>query len=462
MEGKSGLFYEAVRVIREMREATNNTHPRFAVMENVVGMFSSKTNGQSDFLEVLHELIHLKDKTLSIPVPKGGWSTAGEIVGDGFSLGWRTFDAQFWGVAQRRRRCYIVIDFAGERAGEILFDETRLRGNPPQSGLAGQGAAGNTEAGAGGSVPLINKLVVFEPGAASRLGGSCWHDGVTCTLRAHMGDNQLAVAIENHPSKTYDVRQTSDGTINERTHAYETDTSRALDTGQGVPGSNHGGIAVVEPKAYGICSLASNSMQSKNPHSGIYEADTSRTLDCNGGNPSANQGGIAVVSIEGNGARPSHHGTGFSEDGVSFSLNCVEKHGVTYSMTTGSYTQICEEQVPTLQARDWKDAPVVARPQYIVRRLTPTECALLQGFPHDWCAGLETPKPSKEEIAFFYDVWETHRRITGESSTPKNRKQIVSWLRDPHSDSAEYKMWGNGVCINNVVFVLGGIAFYTQ
>jgi DNA (cytosine-5)-methyltransferase 1 len=58
-------------------------------------------------------------------------------------------------------------------------------------------------------------------------------------------------------------------------------------------------------------------------------------------------------------------------------------------------------------------------------------------------------------------VWETHRRITGESATPKSRKQIMQWLRDPYSDAAEYKMWGNGVCINNVVFVLGGIVAYS-
>jgi DNA (cytosine-5)-methyltransferase 1 len=166
--------------------------------------------------------------------------------------------------------------------------------------------------------------------------------------------------------------------------------------------------------------------------------------------------------LEGNGTRPSHKGSGFSEDGVAFTLNATEQHQVSYAMTTGCYTQVCEEQSPTLQARDYKDAPVVNQSRYVVRRLTPTECALLQGFPPWWCAGLETPEPAETDIAFWSEVWETHRRITETSSKPKSRNQIVKWLQDPHSDAAEYKMWGNGVALPCVFFVLSGIVYYTQ
>jgi len=618
---RSGLFYQIPRIIKEMQAATDNEYPKFAVLENVPGMYSSA--GGADFREVLNELIHIKDKTLSVPMPeKGKWGASGEIVGDGFSIGWRTLDAQFWGVAQRRRRCYIVVDFAGERAGEILFDESRLRGNPPAGGFPWQATAGNSAAGFGSPVRVLNdqggslmdysedvtgtlraqehghQPIVFEPGAASRVGSHLWQGEATGALRADMGDNQLAVVydargngngeivntitgdhsnrvtdytalavepktlkirsgcegggkgalVQNNRSatlstsndqtvfvpkpahsKTYDVRQTSDGTANARCHAYESGVSRALDCGCGMPGSNHGGIAVVEesvpkasgnsvpmaPTAFGIGAYNSNGMKSANPHCGIYEADTARTLDTSVPDPNKNAGGMAIVALdnkstkpgstnggrvvvfdgkqvtskqnrsnpqpgapchtlpssgadgaiiclEGNGSRPSHQGSGVSESGVSFSLNTVEQHGVAYVMTAGCFTQVCEEQSPTLQARDYKDAPVVNESQYIVRRLTPTECAMLQGFPPDWCAGLETPEPTEDDIAFWSEVWETHRIIKGTSSKPKTRNQIVKWLQAPHSDAAEYKMWGNGVALPCVVFVLGGIVSSTQ
>ena len=100
-----------------------------------------------------------------------------------------------------------------------------------------------------------------------------------------------------------------------------------------------------------------------------------------------------------------------------------------------------------------------AEPDYIVRRLTPTECARLQGFPDWWCSGLETAEPTQEDIAYWSEVFETHRRLMGTSSKPKTESQIIKWLQNPHSDSAEYKMWGNGCALPNVVFVLSGIVW---
>jgi DNA (cytosine-5)-methyltransferase 1 len=212
-------------------------------------------------------------------------------------------------------------------------------------------------------------------------------------------------------------------------------------------------------KVYGICSKDSNAMKSSNPHSGIYEAGTSRTLDQSGGNPSCNQGGIAVCvqgSMIGREDKNGPQGNGIN-DNVSFTLNTCDKHAVAYAMTTGEFTQVCREKCPCLQARDYKDPPVICRPQYIVRRLTPTECALLQGFPPGWCSGLETAVPSEDEIAFFAEVFETHRRICGTSTRPKSRNKIVKWLRNPYSDSAAFRMWGNGICLQCAIFVLNGI-----
>lgn len=262
----------------------------------------------------------------------------------------------------------------------------------------------------------------------------------------------------------------------------------------------------INPVAYGICAKDSNSMKSSNPKSGFYKADTTRCLDVNGGNPSCNQGGTAVVALEGNGSRPSHRGNGCSEENVSYTLNAVEQHGVaygldraafnqgrnalfdfavteeveptmvakgpgavaapTYSSSKASFfTETAEETANTLVATDYKDPPLVNDSdgmEYIVRRLTPTECARLQGFPDWWCSDLGTEHPSDAETYEWYKIFETYRRITGTSGKPKSDKQIRKFLKDPHSDSAEYKMWGNGVALPCVYFVLSGIAWATQ
>ena len=220
-------------------------------------------------------------------------------------------------------------------------------------------------------------------------------------------------------------------------------------------------------KVYGICSKQSHSMLSDNPKSGFYEADTSRCLDANGGNPSCNQGGMAVLALQGSmigrADKNGPQGSGVNED-VSFTLDAADRHAVAYCMTAGSYTQTLKEQSPTLMARDYKDPPVVneTEPEYIVRRLTPTECARLQGFPDWWCDNLGTENPTEEEIAFWTEVFETHRSVMGTASKPKSRNQIVKWLENPHSDSAEYKMWGNGVALPCVFFVLAGIAWAVE
>lgn len=99
---------------------------------------------------------------------------------------------------------------------------------------------------------------------------------------------------------------------------------------------------------------------------------------------------------------------------------------------------------------------------YIVRRLTPIECARLQGFPDWWCMDLATEELGDDEIAFWREVFETHRVVAGTSGKAKADAQIIKWLKDSHSDSAEYKLWGNGVALPCVHFVLAGIVYYAQ
>jgi DNA (cytosine-5)-methyltransferase 1 len=149
---RSSLFFEAVRIVKEMREATNGRKPRYIVWENVPGAFSS--NGGDDFRAVLQEIVGIKDRDAVIPGPprkgnKSVWSDAGLIMGDGYSVAWRVLDAQFWGVAQRRRRIYLVGDLEGERAGEILFEREGLPRNVEALFRERQRTAATAQEGAG-------------------------------------------------------------------------------------------------------------------------------------------------------------------------------------------------------------------------------------------------------------------------------------------------------------------------
>ena len=510
---RSGLFYEAVRIIKEMRCATNGKYPRYIVWENVPGAFSS--NKGEDFRCVLESVCRIADETVSVPsAPK--WQSAGSIVGDGYSVAWRVLDAQYWGVPQRRKRIYLVADFAGGSAGKILFESEGMSGYSAESFRSWQGAAADAGEGFGETGTFC-----LNDQGGQRMDLT---EDVTNTLRAE--SHHPPLVFENHSQDSrytgpLDVAQTVLSTFGTggNNQPFVVETPKTLKIRSGCEGGGKGPLIQDDKSAtlgcnndqtlfvttvFGICSKESNSMKSSNPHSGIYKAETSRTLDGNGGNPSCNQGGMAVVALEGNGARPSHKGSGYSEDNVSFTLNATEQHGVAYGIDRATYnmgqnaqfgiaveeeveptmvakgpgavahpvyttsknsyhTEAEEDVANTLVATDYKDPPTISEePYYIVRRLTPTECARLQGFPDWWCDDLGTVKPSDEELYYWYKVFETWRLATAPDSKPKTSKQIKKWLADPYSDSAEYKMWGNGVALPCVFFVLSGIVYYSQ
>ena len=148
---RSNLFFEAIRIIKEMRNATANEFPRFAVWENVPGAFSS--NGGDDFKAVIEAFCSVCQPDVSIPRSEGGgvWQPAGCVLGDGYSLAWRVYDAQYWGVPQRRKRIYLIADFRSERAGEILFEQDGVSGDSEPSKAPWQRTAGDAEGSAGGS-----------------------------------------------------------------------------------------------------------------------------------------------------------------------------------------------------------------------------------------------------------------------------------------------------------------------
>ena len=510
---RSSLFYEAVRIVKEMRCATDGRYPRYIVWENVPGAFSS--NKGADFQSVLEEVCSVKGYEID-PARPAKWPAAGEIVADDFSLAWRVFDAQYWGVPQRRKRIYLVADFAGGSAGKILFESEGVSGYTPQGFRPWQGAAGTFAEGAGasgcvclndqggsrmdvtedvaatlraenhGHPPCVMGAAGFCTEHSAQARGIGYEKETSPTLRA---GTVPAAVYENHSQDTrYTGPLETAPTVNAtygmggNNQPFVVETPKTLKIRSGCEGGGKGALiqdnksatlgcnndqALFVPKVYGICSKDSNAMKSDNPKSGFYEAETSRCLDANGGNPTCNQGGMAVVALQGSmigrADKNGPQGSGVNE-GVSFTLDAADRHAVAYCMTTGTYIQALEEQSPTLMARDYKDPPVVneTEPEYIVRRLTPTECARLQGFPDWWCARLETDEPTEEEIEFWTEVFEIHRSVMGTSSKPKSRNQIVKWLKNPHSDSAEYKMWGNGVALPNVYFVLSGIVYYSQ
>ena len=127
------------------------------------------------------------------------------------------------------------------------------------------------------------------------------------------------------------------------------------------------------------------------------------------------------------------------------------------------FTRCTDEAASTLTATDYKDPPIVnSSPDYIVRRLTPAECARLQGFPSDWCADLGDENPTSEEVARWVEIFKEYNAALSKTCKPKTEKQVRKWLKDPHSDSAEYKMWGNGVALPCVCFVMAGIVWAAQ
>ena len=517
---RSSLFYEAIRIIKEMREATNGKYPRYIVWENVPGAFSS--NKGEDFRAVLTEICKVKEECVSVPKP-AKWENAGRIMGEGFSIAWRLLDAQYWGVPQRRQRIYLVADFDGGSAGKILFESEGLSGYSAQGFKSWQDAAnGITESvGETGS----DSLMFENHSQDTRYRGPLTVAQTVSSTYGTGGNNQPFVL---QTPKTLKIRCGCEG--GGKGALIQDDLSATLGT--------NNDQTLFQPRAFGVCAKNSNSIKSDNPNSGFYEAETSRTLDANGGNPTCNQGGIAV--LEGNGSRPSHKGDGYKESDIMYTLNATEQHAVAFadvhatlsandgpkgpssqmmknpeenivgepfygigrpamnqgynaafsfqieeeveptlvaagasgvahprfsSSKASFFTEANEECANTLVATDYKDPPIVndgESTDYIVRRLTPTECARLQGFPDWWCDGLEIPEPTDSDIAKWREILHTHAKAMGKTTKPKTDNQIRKWLQNPRSDSAEYKMWGNGVALPNVYFVLSGIMYYAQ
>lgn len=380
---RSGLFMEQMRIIGEMREKTNECYPKVVIWENVSGALSS--NNGDDFFCVLREFCKLIGEKLPAFRPES-WSTAGEILGNRGSVAWRLMDAQYWGVPQRRRRIFLVTDFTGQHAGEILFKPESLRRHLTPGTVPWKSSAVKTEKSIGiasrnqsGAEELTDKYGFdgynsdITGSVSATLGTNCGassgrngvvEESVICvaTQQANaeiMVDKCPTLTAANGTSgsnKPYVVLEKT-----EKPLAFEPGASSRLGghvwedvsgTLTSQMGDNQMSVVTDDTEkatVYGMCSLSSNSMKSNNPDSGIYETDVSKTLDTNGLNPSCNQGGNVVVEgpvycIQGNcidrADTAGCNGKGWKED-VSFTLTTVDRPAVAYEE---SESTLCVDQ----------------------------------------------------------------------------------------------------------------------
>ena len=387
---RSGLFMEAVRIIKEMREATNGVYPRFALWENVPGAFSS--NKGEDFRIVLEELIKIIEPTAVMPtVPNSGWPYADYYSGDGWSLAYRVLDAQYWGVPQRRRRIYLVLDLGGQCAGEILFVREGVRGYFAEGRTPWQGFADFAEGGtgaddlSGGCVTLARVASTLRAGA-----GAPKHE------QDFVGRLVLAPVIDGHILDDQGGSQ-----INVRTDG-KAPTLRA---------EMHGNVPAV-----------------------LWSA--SFLPETGGGDPRRS----VAFSEE---LAPTMR-AGFTP-AVAFHLlqDPISSEEVTLCLTQGSYSG---------------QASIGVCIRWIVRRLTPTECARLQGFADRWGDIEKKDSFTDEEYRFWKNVRNTHAAINGKKEQDYTAAQMLTWYNKLHTDSAEYKMWGNGIALPTALYVMQGMA----
>lgn len=419
---QSGLFMEAVRVIKEMREATNGKYPNFAVWENVPGAFSS--NKGEDFRVVLEELARIRQADVSIPEPKRNktgslvWAKSGIIGGNGWSIAWRTLDAQYWGVPQRRRRIAVVVDFGGQRAGEILFERKGVSGDsessiPPWKGIArnpadctdgydGMVECKTTRSNTDGRVIYA----AFTAGQGAKAGGIGYAEEVSPTLRNEGGLSAMpTVVCRAHGQANAETLEEYYPTLNcnheapivfeshhkDARYTQQKDTSPTCAAYWGTGGNNM--PMVVEKQCYLTSGFSKFSSEVA-------------PLRASGGD---NGGGSENLVVE---SRQKSLTAWDYESKRVYSANSVFPALVAHEKSGQN-----QQSILTHDSLHW-----------IVRRLTPTECERLQGFPDDWTA-----------IDSFTDKYGVEHKTSG-------------WLDNKGkwhkaADSPRYKALGNSIAL---------------
>lgn len=462
---RSNLFREQIRIIKEMRESDRaagrtgtQIRPRYMVWENVPGAFSS--NKGKDFQAVLQEIVSITDEESNVPLPpKGKWQTAGCIMGDHFSIAWRVLDAQYWGVPQRRKRIYLVADFGGNTAPKILFEREGLSGNFTESREAWQRTAGDIKTGT--HKAGTDDVECYDISDRRRVADKS-EVSPTLTTKMGTGGNNVPIVLENHPQ---DCRVTiaEDGNVpmimNEVRAVDQRNLSLGNDKSETLHGSGHGSSVgtIIEPMALHI---------TQDPT--VFEGKAPCLTQ---GNPKTGQATVGVAipiadkatRYKGGGSTRNNDGSanglGIGEPGApANTLTAADRHGVACfaQQAIGEYEE--SEKASCLKRRDYKDSTDLILWEYIIRRLTPLECCRLQGFPDNWAEELGITEPTQEDIDHWREVFRTKMEAMGESKKEKTDNQICKWLKDPESDSAKYKMWGNGIALPCAMFVMEGIA----
>ena len=479
---RSGLFMEAVRIIKEMREATNGRYPTFAVWENVFGAFSS--NKGEDFRIVLEELIKIVEPRAVMPeVPKNGWPYADSYCGEGWSISYRVFDAKHWGVPQRRRRIYLVLGLRGERARDVLFERPCLCRNTSPSGTPWQAASADAQGSVGADDR--ERAVGLDGYNATTTGEVSATLGVNCGMST--GRNGVIEAIPY----TLKIRSGCEG--GGKGALIQEDLSATLAT--------NNDQYLFQPVAYGINGDIAGTLDASYYKGCGMRQGTEREVVAipihdkatryKGGGPTRNGDGSGNGFCVGADGDPmntltvgdhhavcyaetyqkvtgplmanSHPGSYTGQDAYTDMLvvGKEEAKPLAYAVDCRNLTEK-PELYQTLQAKPNGGQSLnfsgAVRVSYIVRRLTPTECARLQGFADRWGDIEEKTDFSDEEYAFWLNVRNTHAAINGKAVKEYTKAQVLTWYNKLHTDSAEYKMWGNGIALPTALYVMEGIA----
>lgn len=403
---RSGLFIDAIRIVYEMRRATNGRYPAYIVWENVEGAFNSR--GGRDFQTVLEKIT----KT-DIPVPKSGkWAKAGVVRGRGICAAWRLFDAQYWGVPQRRKRIYLIGSFGSDRAAEILFKRDSV-----QRYLAPRGEQGQR-------IETVAEKSVSLPSGA--LGGNS-ADTERYLFESHGQDCRFNGPLSVAPtvSAAYGLGGGNAPMIVQSTGFHGNNSVTAA------------GVGMLEEQSPTLT--------------------TTKRAD--------------VVYAIGNGQT---NQTDLHE--IAGTLNCMhDQQAVIYTIDRAAFNQGENALYEPRISDDGINSTLVAKGpgavayllyltlKWIVRRLTPRECERLQGFPDDWTVLPKISEISDEDYDFYKAVFLLDKAVRGVTVTKEpNRKQLIRWYNGLDNDGARYRMLGNSLAIPCALRVIGYIADYER
>lgn len=208
---RSGLFRRAVDIVRQMRNATDGKYPRFIVWENVPGAFSS--NKGADFRTVLEEITETE-----IPIPTSGrWATAGMVRSNKCEVAWRVLDAQYWGVPQRRKRIFLVADFGGQCAAEILFKPESVSGYPAAGRSKRESPTGNAQNSPGATVTAIDHAITTG-GNCTAQGPCVKENGPMWTLKASGAHAVCAICLNDQGGQSINVDYNVSPTLRSESH----------------------------------------------------------------------------------------------------------------------------------------------------------------------------------------------------------------------------------------------------